>query len=128
MELSKSEWAEHVETWRCSGKTATAYCEERGLKYGALRYWSGRIGRERPGPRAKTEVRFAAIRREPATATARPAKPATPANTTSASRPTPSSRSGVHLQLGGAQVELEVGFDDETLSRVVAVLTAGEGS
>jgi hypothetical protein len=46
----------------------------------------------------------------------------------SASRPTPSSRSGVHLQLGGAQVELEVGFDDETLSRVVAVLTAGEGS
>jgi len=110
MELSKTEWAEHLESWRRSGKSATEYCEDLGLKFGALRYWSGRIGRGKPAPRKKPEVRFAAVRRKSSTTAPLLER----------------SWSGVRLRVGGTAIELNRGFDEATLSRVLGILSAKE--
>lgn len=60
----QTEWAAHVAAWRNSGKTASVYCAEQGLKLGALRYWSGRItrGQGSGGAELMRRVRFAQVR------------------------------------------------------------------
>lgn len=64
---NQTEWAVHVAAWRDSGKTASVYCAEKGLKLGALRYWSGRIPPQGEGPNGaelmmSRRVRFAQVR------------------------------------------------------------------
>ena len=111
MELSRAEWAEHVERWRVSGKTATGYCEEHGLKLGSLRYWSGRIRRE--SARALNETfetrapRFAKVRRREGSET--------------------SVSAALRLNVGEVQVEVPAEFDEGTLRRVLEVLCAAGG-
>jgi hypothetical protein len=112
MELSRAEWARHLESWRRSGETATRYCEEHGLKLGSLRYWSGRIGREvpvrKPATASESSVRLASVRRTGAPSTGAVASVAS---------------SGVRVRLGRAELDVSVGFDEETLARVLRVLS-----
>ena len=112
MELSRAEWAEHVERWRLSGKTATGYCEEHGLKLGSLRYWSGRLRRE--SARALNETletrapRFAKVRRREGSETS-------------------VSSTALRLHVGEVQVEVGPEFDEGTLRRVLEVLLSTGG-
>jgi len=113
MELSRAEWAGHLERWRESGETATRYCEEHGLKLGSLRYWSGRIGRERAEAARElaptSEVTFARVeRRRPRRASA--------------------AASGVlRLRVDGVEVDVPSDFDGPTLRRLLEVLRSSGG-
>lgn len=118
MELSKAEWAEHLERWRRSGQTATGYCEQHGLKLGSLRYWSGRIRREvaesldetvEPAP--STRPRFARVRRRGR------------AEPKDALQPAP-----IRLHVGEVQVEVPSEFDAGALERVLEVLRQTGGA
>lgn len=113
MELSKAEWADHLERWRRSGETATRYCEAHGLKLGSLRYWSGRIRRETD--RALNETfessppRFAKVRRR------------------ERSERTSTKPRALRLHVGEVEVEVPPEFDAGTLRRVLEVLRSPGG-
>jgi len=113
MELSRADWADHLEQWRRSGETATRYCEEHGLKLGSLRYWSGRIRRD--SGRALNETfetsppRFAKVRRR------------------GRSEATSDKPTGLRLHVGEVQVEVGPEFDAATLRRVLEVLRSAGG-
>jgi len=97
-----------------SGSSARAYCEERKLKVSSLRYWSGRIGRDDGGEVGVAEeafadapTAFAKIRRRKEKAVDEP-------------------KSGsIRLLVGEVAVEVPVGFDAETLRRLLEVLGGG---
>jgi len=108
MELSRSDWADHLEQWRRSGETARRYCDEHGLKLGSLQYWSGRIRRESGEALNETfetpPAKFAKVRRRgTARVKSRPPAP-------------------LRVVVGGVQVEVPVEFDAGTLRRVLDVL------
>jgi hypothetical protein len=113
MELSRADWADHLEQWRRSGETATRYCEEHGLKLGSLRYWSGRIRGE--SGRASNETlessppRFAKVRRR------------------GRSEASGDESSAVRLHVGEVQVVVGRDFDADTLGRVLEVLRSTGG-
>jgi len=118
MELSRAEWADHLERWRQSGETATRYCEQHGLKLGSLRYWSGRIRREvaeslneTMEPAARKRPRFARVRRRGRVEEKKEARPAP-----------------LRLHVGEVQVEVPSEFDADSLGRVLAVLRQGGGA
>ena len=100
----RTDWAAHLAAWRASGKTASVYCAEQGLKLGALRYWSGRmVRREDSGATAAPErVRLAQVRTQPST------------------RP----RVGgvLSLSIGAVTVQVPEGMDVAALRETVAML------
>ena len=114
MKRLQGEWPDHVRAWRSSGETARAYCEARGLNVTRLWSWSARMQDEKKAARkvAKSgaEIRMALVR------------PARPPETIMPVTRGP----GVRLSVGAVRVEVERGFDDETLSRVLAVLERPE--
>ena len=107
MRLSQEEWAEHVAAWESSGSSVAEYCRPRGLKPSTFRYWSSRIRGSRKETREKPS--FARVVRtspEPGSGSAE--------------------GSGVRVTVGPASLELTIGFDEETFSRVLRVLAARE--
>ncbi len=118
MDLSRAEWAEHLERWRQSGETATRYCEEHGLKLGSLRYWSGRIRREvaeslneTMEPAVRKRPRFARVRRRGRTEAKKEVRSAP-----------------LRLHVGEVQVEVPPEFDADSLGRLLAVLQESGGA
>lgn len=104
--MDRTDWAAHLAAWRGSGKTASVYCAEHGLKLGALRYWSGRMARgpgsSETGKRAPERVRLAQVRTQPA------------------SRP---AASGVlSLSIGDVTVQVPEGMDVAALRETVVML------
>ncbi len=88
------------------------YCEKRGLNVHTLWYWSARMQDEkRPTSKASkagAELRMALVRpTRSVEVTAAPATLAAP---------------GVRLRVGAVHVEVDRGFDGETLMRVLHVL------
>lgn len=117
MQLTKTQWANHVQAWRSSGTSARVYCEKRGLKLSSLRYWSGRIRREAAAEALDEKfdagpARFAKVRR---TGTKAPSS-----SRTTVSEP-------IRVVVGDVRVEVGAEFDAETLRRVLEVLGAMGG-
>jgi hypothetical protein len=98
MTTTQAKWAARVSAWRSSGQTAPAFCEGKGFSPGGLRYWSSRLGRGE----GLSEIKMArVVRAEPAL------EPAT---------------SPIVVEVGGARVTVQRGFDPEALRAVLAVL------
>ena len=114
MKRLQGEWPDHVRAWRASGETARAYCAAHGLSVKRLWSWSARMQDEKKAARkvakSGTELRIALVR---------PARPAEITTTTVRG-------TGVRLLVGAVRVDVERGFDEETLSRVLAVLERPE--
>jgi hypothetical protein len=122
MELSRSDWATHLEEWRRSGETATRYCEEHGLKLGSLRYWSGRIRRESGAALNEAfekPTRFARVRT---------VKAERRASRSHAPKAKPPRASRLVLVVGEVEVKVADDFDAEALGRVLDVLGVTGGA
>jgi hypothetical protein len=87
-------WRGVIGEWRASGNTQAAFCRGRGLPTWKFGYWLRRVSEEDEAPDG------------PAFATVSPAG------------------SGLRLTLpGGASLELEPGFDEATLRRVLRAVS-----
>jgi len=116
---SRSEWAKRVQRWGESGLTAKEFAAETGLKASTLSYWKWRLG---SGQVARGSHR----------ATAKSAEPRRPERA-HASGPTfmevtpvpPTAAVPLELVLRDAlTVRVPVGFDEDTLSRVLRLVGA----
>ena len=45
LEQTRTRWKQHIETWRSSGMTQTAYCRQHELKTYQFTYWKKRFAR-----------------------------------------------------------------------------------
>jgi hypothetical protein len=83
------------------------YCDRHGLGLSALRYWSHRLGREGAAPEVGSEatVRLARVVTTPAAS--------------------PGPRPALVLEVRGARITVDVGFDRATLAELLDVLRAG---
>jgi len=98
MTTTQATWAARVSAWRSSGQTAPVFCAGKGFSPGGLRYWSSRLGRGE----IVSEVRMArVVRAVPAL------EPAT---------------NPIVVEVGGARVAVQRGFDPDVLRAVLAVL------
>jgi transposase-like protein len=108
---SGAQWAELVAAWDSSGLSAEAFASERGLVEGTLRWWKTELE-----SRARGETRRRPPRRED-----RPMEAVKLARVVrQASRR--ASSGGIVVQVGGARVVVEGGFDPRLLRELVAAL------
>ena len=87
-------WRGVVEQWRRSGLKRAAFCRERGMTVWQFRYWHRRLAGEAPSGSGV----FAPVRSV--------------------------GGSGLRLRLGGLELEVEAGFDEATLKRLLRALGA----
>ena len=90
---TRSEWKRHVAAWRASGATSKAYAAEHGLKAKTLLWWSSKLKRDRAPKQTVSFMEVVAL---------------------------PSAT--VRVRLGGAEVEVPHGADEQTLRMVLAAL------
>ena len=90
---TRAEWQRHVAAWRASGATSKAYAAEHGLKAKTLLWWSSKLKRDRA---PKPTMSFMEVVALPSAA--------------------------VRVRLGGAEVEVPHGADEQTLRVVFAAL------
>ena len=98
MTTTQAKWVARVAAWRSSGQTAAAFCNGKEFSPSGLRYWSSRLGRGEVGG----EVRMARVVR------------AVPELSPIASP--------IVVEVGGARVAVQRGFDQDALRAVLAVL------
>jgi len=103
---NEATWKQRVASWRASGLTAREFCEGRDFAVGTLRWWACRLER---GPR-RVGSAMPLARVVPAT------RPPTAVR----------SGSGVSIEVAGARIAVEAGFDQATLASVLEVMTQGE--
>jgi hypothetical protein len=87
-------WRGVMEQWRQSGLKRAAFCRERGVTVWQLRYWHRRLAGEAPSSCGV----FAPVRSV--------------------------GGSGLRLRLGGLELEVEPGFDEATMKRLLRALGA----
>jgi hypothetical protein len=116
MRISAGRWAELVEAWEASGRTASTFAAEQGVSEASLRWWKTELSRRArkqgarrsPGPgRRTTRVAVARVVREgeaPPVAAERP-------------------RGSIELVLAGARVVIAPGFDAQLLRELVRALS-----
>jgi hypothetical protein len=116
MRISAGRWAELVEAWEASGRTASSFAADQGIAETSLRWWKTELSRRArrqgarrsPGPgRGTTGVAVARVVRE---------GEAPPA-------PTERPKGSIELVLDGARVVLAPGFDGQLLREVVRALS-----
>ena len=99
-EANRQHWFDRIETWKQSGLTQKAFCEQQQLRLGSFQRWRGIFMRgERP--EASSAVSFL------------------PVNVTAASASSLALRIDDHLR-----IEIPAGFDPVTLKQVVQALLA----
>jgi hypothetical protein len=117
---SRAEWQKRVERWGDSGLSAKEYASQTGLKASTLSYWKWRLGSEQRASSADTTdqkcARPGASKRRASPAVSAPRfVEVTPVDAPSAEPLT--------LVLPGAiTVRVPVGFDEDTLGRVLRVV------
>ncbi len=99
---SRSVWARRVEQWTRSGLSGAEFAARLGVKEATLRHWKWQLGH---GPETALSVR------RPAFVEVLPP-------------PTHESAESLEVVLGDVRVRVPVGFDEETLRRLLRV--AGE--
>jgi len=105
MTATQTKWAERVQAWRASGKTADEYASAFEFQASTLRYWASRLktlSSERP-------VAMARVVRRPSRALVVGPVVGEP-------------RSEVEVAVGGARILVRRGFDAELLRQVAAAL------
>jgi hypothetical protein len=122
MTATAEKWAERIAGWRESGLTSEKFCEGRDFSANGLRHWAYKLGKTKRR-RRQPEVPIARVVRVPAPSVA--CVPAPAAAKTTAGAPFDSS---LVIEIGGARVVVRPGFDRETLSSLVEVLTARGGA
>lgn len=50
MQSKRVQWQTHVEAWRASGLSQSAYCREHGLSLASFGYWRRRLAGDTVGP------------------------------------------------------------------------------
>lgn len=115
MTMSQTEWAELVAKWRASRQSAREFAIAHGVADSALRYWAGRLTRERPkaAPRARSAARPAGSV-PPSPPLARVVRPG---------EAPPAGRARLTVVVGKATVVVEPGFDASHLREVVRALS-----
>jgi hypothetical protein len=98
MTTTQAKWGARVSAWRSSGQTAPVFCKGKDFSPGGLRYWSSRLGRGE----VVREVRMARVVR--------------------AVQAVESVMSPIVVEVGGARVAVQRGFDPDALRAVLAVL------
>ncbi len=112
-------WGERVRAWRASGVSARKFAESGGFSVSTLRYWSYRLSRSGDAPR------FLRLVPKAAGAGARPeATPVTERFPLTETRPV-ATLSQLTVEVGGARVVVQSGFDRRLLAEVVGVLSEG---
>ena len=98
----RATWAKRVAEWRTSGRTAADFCAGKPFAASTLKWWSCQLGPART--RAADEIAVARVVRvhPPMAVTAR----------------------SVVVEVGGARVIVESGFDRDTLAAVLDVLAS----
>lgn len=98
-------WLERVREWRASGMTAPSFASGQGYAPSTLRYWASQLRHEESAPaqgRALRRVRLARVE-------IAASSPATP----------------VVVDVAGARIEVQAGFDRALLREVVDALRSG---
>lgn len=109
-------WAERVAAWQGSGLTSEGFAAGRGFTGSGLRYWAHRLRREAAAAHTPTRgVRLARVLRS-----AVPTVEAAP--TTMVRADVAPEESPVVLELGGARIAVQRGFDRATLAAVLEVV------
>ncbi len=96
-QAARDKWAKRVEQWRLSGLTGVAFAEREGLNAGTLALWSSKLGRAQRA--APPVVEVVVPPRVETTLT-------------------------VEMR-GGARLTVPVGFDEDTLRRLLRLLEEG---
>ena len=121
-----ADWATLIDEWRRSGLSLPTFCRLHGLSRGTMQNWVYKPALKRAVEEARCHAQPAPsepglVDRPPPGKPSPAFLPVHVAEVTVAPPPTP--RTGVEVVLGaGRRISLEVGFDSETLRRVVAVL------
>jgi len=104
-----AKWAERVQAWRASGKTAEEYASGFDFESTTLRYWASRLktqtiskSTEAPSAPTATIARVVRARTVP--------------------EPVAPTASALEVVIGEARVVVRSGFDQEVLRQVVAAL------
>lgn len=110
MRMVRAAWAERVQRWRRSGRTAREFAESIGVKPATLAYWAWRLRREegdaQPRPRRRRRANGAGA--EPPFVEVIVDGPAA---------------GGFVLELGdGRQLRIAAGFEAPALTRLLTVL------
>jgi transposase len=105
MTSTEAKWSARVSEWRASGQTAKEFCEGKDFTAGGLRYWSSRLRQGKEKATATEAVRIARVVR-------------------AESLPAPIDAS-LFVEVAGARVGVQRGFDPEVLRAVVAALGGG---
>lgn len=107
-------WEQRVGAWRASGQSAQKFAEGRDYTVHMLRYWARRMDEEAAAS-SEPSIRLARIVRAP--------REVAPQSIEAAQQPT-----GVALvlEVGGARVQVPVGFERATLRAVLEVLRESE--
>ena len=109
----RAEWARLSRAWERSGQTQAEFCGSRGIELGTFRWWRWRLGRE------PEKTRVAAAASEPGSSWVEVSRKGLD------EQPGAGSRLPDDLRLvfcDGLEIRVPVGFDGETLRRVLAVL------
>jgi inactivated superfamily I helicase len=105
MTATQTKWAERVQAWRASGKTADEYASVFEFQASTLRYWASRLKTEAAKkPAAIVRV----VRRAAREVAAEPVGADV--------------QSEVEVAVGGARILVRPGFDPEFLRQVAAAL------
>ena len=104
-------WAKRVAEWRASGLTSERFCAGRGYTAGALRSAAHTVEAQQQGAAQRLAVARVVVR---------------PSHRVESGDATPGT--GVVIELGGARVAVERGFDRDTLASVLDVLATRAGA
>ena len=91
-EERRNNWREHLERQPASGKNVKAYCAEKGLKPWQFFYWRNALH-----PKLASTAGFVELRQA-------------------------ETRSRMQIEVGGARIGVDRGFDAETLRQVIRAL------
>ena len=116
-------WAKRVSEWKDSGQTSGAYCKGKPFTPGGLRYWAHRLGHKGQASVAdKPAVRIVRVLRGPSTGVPpKPSPEAVPVARVAVPEP-------LMVECGAMRVAIRPGFDRETLSAVLDVLSSRGGA
>ena len=100
IEKKRALWKQHIESWRSSGMTQTAYCNENQLKDHQFSYWKKRFVETQSGI-TFVPVKIQRTRRSKARASSAPMR---------------------LIVDGDVAIEIEPDFDSQFLRRVISTL------
>lgn len=98
MTAAQKRWSDHIDAWKASGLTCKAYAAKVGVNSSTLSWWKRRLRRlSEAGP-----VEFVEVTAQAAAGRAE----------------------SLRVFVGGVELEVPCGFDEQTFSRVLRVLEA----